>query len=148
MCFPLVKKKFELKFSAMDTAYCSTMQVHLAHCVARARFDTIHKRESTSYSVNLFREMFQVVYIIITKSFHFVSVILRVRALVLTHAPSFVQRHDYAALKFLSIDSKLQRSCKSGSPRSVHSDSIIHAKTGLSCSQMSAIRLSSTNIAL
>ena len=83
LCFPLVKLAFELKFSTRDTTCWSAIQVHLTYCVVRARFDTSPKREATSRSVNLFREPFQVVNRIVTKSLHFVSGALRVRSLAL-----------------------------------------------------------------
>ena len=56
------------------------------HYVVRARFYASPRREATSYSMNLFREMFQVVNRIVTKSLRFVSAILRVRSLVSMHA--------------------------------------------------------------
>ena len=53
-----------------------------SHYLVRDRFDTSPKREATSHSVNLLREMFQVVNRIVTKSSRFVSGIIRVRFLV------------------------------------------------------------------
>ena len=64
------------------------MHVCFAHCVVRDRLDTVTRREATSRSVNLFRELFQVVDVIVTKSECFVSGTVRVRCLVLIHVPS------------------------------------------------------------
>ena len=88
LCFPLEKKTFELHFRTTETACFSAMHVHFTHFVVRARLHTIPMREATSYSVNLFRGLFQVVNRIVTKSARFVSGILRVRSFVLTHVPS------------------------------------------------------------
>ena len=71
--FLLEKTTFELTFSATETTCFSAMHVHFTHCVVRARVDTSPKREATSRSVNLFRELFQVVYITFTNSARFVS---------------------------------------------------------------------------
>ena len=68
MCFAL-EKKFELNFSAMETLCCSVMHINFTHCVVRDRFDTSPRSESASYSVDIFRELLQVVNIIVTKSF-------------------------------------------------------------------------------
>ena len=84
----LEKIKFELNFSAMETTCCSSMHVHFTHCVVKARLDTIHVSEAPSRSVNLFRDLFQVVDMIVTKSASFVSRMLRVRSLMLMHVPS------------------------------------------------------------
>ena len=126
MCFPLAKTTFELNFSLMDTECCSAMQVHFTHCVKRDRFDVSPKREAISRRANLFRGMFQVVNMIVTKSCRFVSGILKVR---------------------FSIDSGLRRRCSSGSSRSMYDDSMLKAKSGLSCSQMYDSRLLSMSIA-
>ena len=96
--------------------------------MVRSRFDTIPKRESTSRSVNIFRDLFQVVNSVVHKYFRVVSAMLRVRILVLIHAPRFVRRHEHAVMKCLCIDSGLWWGYKSGSLRSAHSDSILHAK--------------------
>ena len=56
-----------------------------AHCVAVDGFDAIPMMEATSCSVKLFRELFQVVSRIFTKTLRFVFIMLRVRSLVLTH---------------------------------------------------------------
>ena len=58
------------------------------HCVVRDRFDASLIREATSRSVNLFRDLFQVVDRIVTKFARFVSEILRERSLVLMHVTS------------------------------------------------------------
>ena len=58
------------------------------HDVVRTGLDAIPRREETSCSVNLFREMFQVVGRIVTKSARFVPGVLRVRSFVLMHLPS------------------------------------------------------------
>ena len=86
--FPLEKTTLELKFSAMETACCSTMHVCFTHCVVRTRFDASPRREAISHRVNLFREMLQVVDRIVTKGAHFVSGMFMIRSLALTHAPS------------------------------------------------------------
>ena len=86
--FPLKKTTFELKSSATETAYCSTMHVHFPHCVVRARLDSIPTREATSLSLQLFHELFQVVNMIVTKHLSFASEMLRVRSLVLMHDPN------------------------------------------------------------
>ena len=75
-------------FSVIETACCSAMHVFFTHCVVRTRFDTIPRREATSRSVNLFRELFQVVNRIFIKSLRVVYGMIRVRSLVLMHAPS------------------------------------------------------------
>ena len=87
LCLPLEKTTFELNFSVMEMVCCSAMHVHFTHCVFRARLDASPRREGTSLSVNLFRELFQMVHMIVTKSARFVPGILRVRHLVLTHTP-------------------------------------------------------------
>ena len=84
-CFPLEKTTFGLNFSAMETACCSAIHAHFTHCVVRYRLDTIPRGEATSRSVNLFRELFEVVDRKVMKSARFVSVIIRVRSLVLIH---------------------------------------------------------------
>ena len=85
--FTLEKTTFELNFSAMETVCFSAMHVYITHCVVRARLDAIPRIEDTSRSANLFRELFQVVDVIVTKSARFVSGMLRIRSLVLMHAP-------------------------------------------------------------
>ena len=72
----------------METACCSAIHMCFAYCVVRARLDTSLRIEATSRSVNLFRELFQVVDMIVTKAAHFVSVILMERSLMLMHVPS------------------------------------------------------------
>ena len=84
--FPL--EKIELNFSAMETVCCSAMHAHFTHCMVRARLDISPRKEATSRSVSLFRELFQVVDRIVSKSTYFVSRILRVMSLVLMHAPN------------------------------------------------------------
>ena len=79
---------FEFNFSVMEIVHCSAICAHCTHFVVRARFDTSPKRKDTSRSVNLFRKLFQVVNRIVTKSFRFVSGMLRARSLVLMHAPN------------------------------------------------------------
>ena len=59
---------FDLNFSAMETSCCSAMHAHFTYCVVRARLDVSPRREATSRSTNIFRELFQVVYRIVTKS--------------------------------------------------------------------------------
>ena len=86
--FLLEKTKLELSFIAMETACCSAMHVHFNHCVVTARLDTCHRREATSLSVSLFRELFQVVDRIVTNSARFVPGILVVSSLVLIHVPT------------------------------------------------------------
>ena len=85
MClyFPLEKRTFKLNFGTMETACCSSIYVYFTHCVVRARLDTSPRRKATSFSVNLFRELFQVVDRMVTKSARFVPGILMVRFLVL-----------------------------------------------------------------
>ena len=80
--FPLAKKKFGLNFSATETACWSAMHVCCTYCVVKARFETSPKREATSRSANLFRELFQVVNRIVTNYSHFVYGTLKVRFLV------------------------------------------------------------------
>ena len=75
----------ELNFSAMETARCSVTHVNFTYCVVRARLDTSPRREATSCIVNLFRELFQVVDRIVTKSTHSSSGMLIVMSLVLMH---------------------------------------------------------------
>ena len=84
MCL-LEKTKFEFNFSAMEMSCCSTRHVCFAYCVVRDRLDTSPRREATSRSANLFRELFPVVDAIVTKSASFVSGTLRVRSLVLMY---------------------------------------------------------------
>ena len=68
---------FELNFSAIEKACYSVMNVYFAPCVVRTMLDTIPRREATSRSVKLFRELFQVVGVIVTKSARFTSGMLR-----------------------------------------------------------------------
>ena len=86
--FLLENTTFELNFSTMETSCCSAMHVCFVQCVVVARFVTRTRREATSRSVKLFRELFQVVNRIVTKSTIFVSEMLRVRYLVLMHMSS------------------------------------------------------------
>ena len=86
--FPLEKTKFELNLSAMETACYSSMCVCFTHCVARARLDATPRREDTSRSVNLLRELFQMFNMITTSSARFMSGILRLKSLLLMHVPS------------------------------------------------------------
>ena len=146
MCFPLAKTNFELNFSAAEIVRCNVMQVHFTCCVARARFDTILKRKAISRSANIFLELFQVINMIVTKSCRFVSGMIKVRLLVLMHTPSCVRRHAHVVLNHFYMDNGLWRRCSSGSPRSMYDDSMLKANVGLNCSQISAIRLSSTNV--
>ena len=87
LCFPLEKTTFELSFIKIETSYFSAIRAHFTHCVVRSRLDTRPKRKYTLRSVNLLRELFQVVDRTVTKSEYFVSRILRVRSLVFVHAP-------------------------------------------------------------
>ena len=80
--FTLEKKTFELDFSTIETVCYSSMHVHFTHCVVRIMLDTSPRREDTSRSVNLFRELFSIVDRIVTRSSNFVSGILSVRSLV------------------------------------------------------------------
>ena len=105
--FPLEKTAFELNFSATETACCSAMHACFTHCVVRARLGTSPKREATSHSVNLFRELFQVVDRIVTKSTRIVPEMLRLRSLTLMHALILVRRHDHVGLKHFFVDSGL-----------------------------------------
>ena len=59
----------------------------LNYFLVKDRLATRPKKEATSCSVHLSRDLFQVVNRIVTKSFRFVSGILRVRFLELIHAP-------------------------------------------------------------
>ena len=68
---PLEKTKFELNFSATEMACCSTIIVCFTRFVVRARLDTSYAREATLRRANLFREIFQVVDRIVTKSARF-----------------------------------------------------------------------------
>ena len=88
LCFPLKKTTFELNFSAMETVCCSATHVYFTHYVVRDRLGAIPRREATSRSVKIFRELFQVVHMIVTKSTCFVSVMIRVRSIVLMHVTS------------------------------------------------------------
>ena len=54
---------------------------------------------------------------------------------------------DHVALTCLSIDSGLRRRCDSGLPRSMCRASMLQARAGFRCTQMSARMLSSANIA-
>ena len=85
--FPLENKTFELNLSAMETACCSKMHVCFIHCVVRARLDKSPRREATSRSVNLFRELFQVVDRTVMSSARVVSGIRMVRSLMLMRVP-------------------------------------------------------------
>ena len=135
--FPLEKKTFELNFSAMETACCSAMHAHFIHCLIGARLDTSPRRDATSRSVNLFRELFQVFDMIFTKSALFVSEMLIVRSLELTHMPSWVRMYEHVVLKSLSMHSGLRQSCNSGRPRSVCRASTLQARASFRCTQMS-----------
>ena len=87
LCFPLEKTTFELNFSAIETACFGDTCVNFTHFMVRARLDTSPRKEDTWRIMNLFRELFQVVDVIVTKSARFVSGMLRIRSLVLMHAP-------------------------------------------------------------
>ena len=87
VCFHL-KKMFELNFSAMKMACFSAAHAHFTHYVVRDVFDTSSMGEATSLSMNLFRELFQVVTMIVTKSLRVVSEMIRASYLVLMHCPS------------------------------------------------------------
>ena len=80
--FLLGKKNFELNFSVVNITCFIAMQACLTHCAVIDRFDTSSKMEATSHSLNLFRELLQVVSSVVTKSFRFVSRILSMRFLV------------------------------------------------------------------
>ena len=112
----------------------------------RAMLDTSPIREATSRSVNLFRELFQVVDMIVTKSTRFVSWMISVKCLVLMHAPIWVRMHEHMVLNYFPIDSRLRRRCDSGFPRSMCRTSMLQAKASFRCTQISASRLSFTNI--
>ena len=58
LCFLLEKITFELNFSVMETAYFSAMHAYFTHCVVRARLEIRPRREATSRSVKLLRELF------------------------------------------------------------------------------------------
>ena len=87
-CVFHLKKTFDLNFGATENACCSETHMHFTHYVVRARFGTSPRREITSLSMNLFRELFQVVNRIVTKSSRFVSVMLRVGHFVIMRVPS------------------------------------------------------------
>ena len=97
------------------------------HYVVRARLNTSPRRDSTSRSVNLFREMFQVVDKIVISSERFVSEMLRLRSLVPMHALILMRSYDHVVLNYLSIDSGLQRRCELGFPSSMHRASMLQA---------------------
>ena len=86
--YPLEKTTLGLNFSVMEPACCSATHMCFDHSVIRARFCTSPRKEATSCSVNLCRELFQVVDRIVTKSARVVSGILIVRSLVLFQIPS------------------------------------------------------------
>ena len=132
-CFPLAKTTFELNCSAIETACWSVMHVCFTHCVVRARPGNIPKREATTHNVNFFRELFQVVNIIDTKSLRFVSRMTKIRFLVLIQTSNWLQRYKHVILKYLSMDSGLRQRCK------------LQAKSGFRCVQTSASRFSFTN---
>ena len=69
-----------------EIACYSVIHVHFPHFVVRDRVDTIPRREVTSRSVHLFRKLFQLDNMTVTKSAPFVSRILKVRFLVLIHS--------------------------------------------------------------
>ena len=54
--------------------------------------------------------------------------------------------HEHAFLHCLSMDSGLRRRCNSGLTKSMRRASMLQARIGFKCVQMSASRLSSTNI--
>ena len=76
--------------------------------------------------------------IIVNNSFRFVSVMLKVRFMVLMHATSYVRRYEHVVLKHLSMDSGLKWRINSGSPRSMYDNSLPKDKAVLRCSQISA----------
>ena len=78
----------------------------------------------------------------------FLSGIFIVRFLVLIYDPSWARRCKHIFLKHFSMDSGLRRRCNSGFPRSMCKGPMLQAKDGFRCTQMSARRLSSANIAL
>ena len=123
------------------------MHVHFTLCVVRTRLDTSSRKEDTSRSVNLFREMFQVIDSIVTNYAHFVSVMIRVISLVLTCAPIWTRRHEHVFLNYFSMCGTLWQRCNSDLPKSMCRDSILQAKASFRCPHISASRLSSTNIA-
>ena len=85
--FPLENIAFELNLSTTEMACCSVMHAHFTHCVVRAKLGMSPRREATSRSVNIFRELFQVVDRTVAKSVRFMSRMIRLRSLVLMHTP-------------------------------------------------------------
>ena len=76
------------------------------------------------------------------------SGIISVRFLVLIHSPRCARRQESMVLKQLSMEGRLRRIWKYGSPRSTCTNSTLHANTGLSFSQMPASKLSYASIVL
>ena len=109
--------------------------------MVRARLDASPRRKATSRSVSLFRDQFQVIDMIVTKSELFVSGMLRVRSLVLMNVQSRVRRYDHVCLKHLSMNIGLRQRCNSGLPRSMHRASMLQSKARFRCIQMSASML-------
>ena len=62
------------------------IHVCFPRCVVRAMFDTSPTSRANLRSVDLFRDLLQVVNVIVTTSLRFLSRTLRVRSLVLMHA--------------------------------------------------------------
>ena len=118
----------------------------LTHCIARERLDTKPKKEASSRSVILSRELFYVFNIMFVKSLCFLSRMISTRLLALISDLNCARTQERAVLKHLYMEIGFRRTCKYVSPRSMRDDSTLHASSGLSCSYISAIRLSSAKM--
>ena len=90
LCFPLAKTFLELNFSARVEACWIPMNVCLAHCVVRERFDANPKRESILIIVIFLREIFHVVNTMLTKSLRSLHAMFSLRLLALIITPNCV----------------------------------------------------------
>ena len=145
--FQLAITVFEFNFSARGMVCLREIQVHLTFFVVRARLETNPKRESISLRVDLLCDLFLVVKSMLTKSLCLLCRLLSVWFLVLISITSCLWMQQSMVLKWLSMESGLQQTCKASFPRSMHNDSTLRANSGLRCYQMSDSRFSSARIA-
>ena len=101
--FPLASTMFELSFSARGTAYWSATQVHLTHCVVKARIDANLKKEAISRIANLSREIFHVFNRMLAKYLRLFYSVLIARFLAFISTYDCISAHDHVVLKYLSM---------------------------------------------
>ena len=121
--------------------------MYLAHEVVRAKLDTKPRREATSLKVKLLRLLCHVRRSMCSSAIRLSSGMPTVSFRVLMRIPSCLRTYEQSLSLYLVMDKGLIRRLVSGSPKRVNNASALVAKAGRRCGQMSASRLSSTNIA-